>query len=212
MTTRPFNVIRRKANLVDILIPKQAGVQGYRLRNAANFDAAYADLLTADISSGYLGSTVDRRTLSPINSRDFVRIAFDPDDEGLTDTAPFWLRFQPVDFGGTPGTESIGMMILPEDAHGGDRRVVIRGNAPNAASIADSLEIGLPFRAMDIVITNHDSADELLVATLPGGYEYQIASGGTTLEIKDGPLERLFVRGDSAVVDFSATFTGFLPL
>ena len=211
MTTRPFSVVRRRANLVDVLIPKNAATEIYRLQTAANFDAAYGTLVEGRISQGYLGPTINRAVLTTLPSHDHVRIVFDPDEEGLTDTEPFWMRFVPVDFAGGAGTPSVGMLIHPEEAHQGDGRTVIRGNAPSAGSIAGSLEIGLPRRFQGLTITNNDGADELLVSFTEGGYEYQILATESQ-SFLEGAHERLFVRGDGAVVNFSASFTSYLPL
>ena len=211
MTTRPFNVIRRRANFVDILMPKLAGVKGYRLRSASNFDASFTDLLTADIAASYLGPGINRGSVHMVNNNDHVRAIFNPTSEGLTDNAAIWLKFQPVDFAGTPGTESLPILLLPDDAHSLDGRFVIRGNAPSAANITGSQEIGLPRRVSDLTITNLDTADELLVAFTDGGPEHEIAAT-ETFTFTYGALERLIVRGDSAIVEFTATFTNYLPL
>ena len=211
MTTRPFTVVRRRANFVDIIMPKQAGVKGYRLRAAINFDAAFSDLLTADIGSGYLGPGINRGSIHAINNGDHIRAVFDPASESLVDENAIWLKFQPVDFGGTPGTESLPILLLPEEAHGVDGRVIIRGNAPSAADVSGSLEIGLPRRMEDVTVTNNDATDDLLIAFAPGGAE-QVIKPLATHTVRSGALEQLLVRGNSAVVNFSATFTNYLPL
>jgi len=215
-TSLPLNIIRRRANLVDLLIPRDPAVQGYRVRGALNFDAAFTTMLTADISSGYLDPAVNRQKLHVVNNRDHIRIVFDPQTfnggaPNLVDSDPFWLTFQPVDFTGTPGVESDPMMVLPEANLRGDSRIAIAGNAPSGASVADSQLIHLPMRVQDFVIRNNDGANELLVAFQVGGAEVLIASG-EQMSFKDGAQSCILVRGDAAIVPFSASFTSHLPL
>jgi len=215
-TTRPLSVIRRRPNLVDILVPKDPAVQGYRLQGALNFDIAFTTMLTAPISSGHLDPAVDRRKLHTVNNPDHIRIVFDPQTynagaPNLVDANQFWLKYQPVDFAGAPGTASAPMLILAEDNLRGDSRIAIAGDAPSGASVANSLTLHLPLRMQGLVIRNNDGADELLVAFQPGGPETTIPAL-TTMSFLEGAQGCLLVRGDGAVVNFSASFTSHLPL
>lgn len=217
MTTREFQVVHRRANLLDIITPKRPGVQGYRFRAAANFDGTFVTILTADISSGFLDPTVDRRLLTPFPAgRNHIRIVFDPQGffgvAGIEDAAHFWLTFTPVDFAGAPGTESAPGLILPADQYGAESRITIQGNAPNGASLADSLQLDLPLRMQDFRITNNDGANSLFIsASDTGGGEQEVRP---TLVHKwsQGAVGTLHVRGGGAVVNFSASFTNYLPL
>lgn len=221
--TRPLTVVRRRPNLLDLVVPKNPATQGYRLRAATNFDATFTTILTADISSGYLDRNLvlnqKHLTLQALNNRNHVRITFDPQTfngvASIVDSSPFWLRFQPVDFAGSPGAESAPMLILPEDKLRGDTVIQIAGNAPNAATVAGSLQLLLPFRSQNISIRNKEATTDLFVALEPGGAEAQLDGGAVTttlMELPGGAQGCILVRGGGATAAFSASFTSFLPL
>ena len=217
--TRPFTVVRRRPNILDLLIPKQTGVKGYRLQAAPNFDDTFITILTADISSGYLDSNVNAASLQALNNPNQIRVVFDPQTfftpTGIQDTKNFWMKFVPVDFSGTPGTASSPCLILPESALRGDSRVVIGGTAPAGTTVADSLELLLPFRTQDLTIHNHEPITDLFIALAEGGSEVLLDAGSSTLsqmQFADGAIGSFLVRGDGNTATFSASFTSYLPL
>ena len=217
--TRPISVVRRRPNLLDIIIPKDSGTQGYRLDTASNFDGSFTTILTADISSGYLDPNLVRAqkhlTLQALNNRGHVRVTFDPASFSLTDSQQFWLKFVPVDYSGTPGTPSSPMLILPEEKLRGDSVVVVTGSAPDGATVANSLPLLLPFRSQDLTIRNNSSSNSLFVATEDGGGEITVPGNNTSLSevsFPNGAQGGILVRGGGAAVSFTATFTSFLPL
>lgn len=219
MTTREFQVVQRRANLLDIVTPKRPDVQGYRLRAAPNFDGTFATILTADISSGFLDPNVDRRVLTPLPAgRNHIRIVFDPQTffgaAAIVDADHFWLTFTPVDFSGAPGTESAPGLILPADQYGASDRIIIRGNAPNAASSLGSLQLDLPLRMTDFAFENHEAGggNSVFVSTSRGGGEQEVGAGLGTQQWFDGAVGTLFARGGGGIVNFSASFTNLLPL
>ena len=221
--TRPLTVVRRRPNLLDLLIPKDANTQGYRLSAATAFDGSFTTILTADISSGYLDRNLvlaqKDQTLQALNNRNHVRVAFDPQTfngtAGLVDSQGFWLKYTPVDFAGTPGTASAPMLILPEEKLRGDSVIVVTGTAPVGASVAASQVLLLPFRSQDLQIRNYDSANSLFVAAEAGGDEVEIPGNSVTLSqitLPAGAQGCLLVRGGGGTAKFSAVFTSFLPL
>jgi hypothetical protein len=218
-TTRPFNVVRRRPNILDLLIPKQTSVKGYRLQAATNFDATFTTILTADISSGYLDPAVDRNKLNALNNPNHIRVVFNPQTfftpTGIEDSKQFWLKFVPVDYSGTPGTASSPCLILPESALRGDSRVLIGGTAPSGTTVGNSLQLLLPFRTQDLTIHNHEPITDLYVALDEGGAEVLLDAGSSTLsqmQFADGAIDSFLVRGDSSTATFSASFTSYLPL
>jgi hypothetical protein len=176
MTTadRDFTVVRRRPHLVDITTPKRAGVQGYRLKAAANFDLTFQTILTADIGSGFLDPTalrsgsINRLTLGTMPGN-HVRITFDPSTfagphpAGLDDNQHIWLQFFPVDFAGVEGTGGARALVLPDDEMSAQGRVIIRGNAPSGASVANSMRLDLPYRMRNMTIRNN--AEDAAAAT-----------------------------------------------
>lgn len=212
VAARDFSVVRRRKNYVDIITPKRAGVKGYRLRSAANFDGVFADLLTADIGSGFLDPKINPSVIHAINNPNHIRIIFNPSNFSLDDDQHLWLKFQPVDFGGTPGTEGPPHLILPDDEVQAAGRVAITGAAPNAADVNSSLQINLPFGMRDIVIKNNSASGGtiLYVATALGGAERAVA-GQESFVLSEGSQPFLFVRGGGGTANFTANFTHYLP-
>jgi len=212
--SRQFSVIRRRPNLVDIVTPFVYGVDLYRLKKATNFDGAFAQFLDAT-NVGFCDEAVDRNTLEVHQTTGMVRITFDPRTYGITDTLPLWLELA-HDIGGIETVLSPPTLLLPDAAHHGVGAMIIAGNAPNGASIANSLQLDLPRLMSDIRITNHGAAGDpyLYVATEPGGAETAIApaedSGQVTLTLM-GTESSLLVRGDAAIVAFSAVCTASFP-
>lgn len=212
--SRQFSVIRRRPHLVDIVTPFVYGVDLYRLKTATNFDGAFAQFLDAT-NVGFLDDAVDRNTLEVHQTTGMVRITFDPRTYGLTDALPIWLELA-HDIGGIETVISPPTLLLPDSAHHGLGAVVIAGNAPNGADVGDSLQIDLPRLMSDIRITNHGAPGDplLYVATEPGGAETAVApaadSGQVTLTLM-GTESSLLVRGDSALVAFSAVCTASFP-
>lgn len=221
--TRPFNVVRRRKNFADILIPKAASTQKYRLLAAPTFDGSFVQIVEADISSGYLDPALmlsgQAAAMTPLNNPWQIRVTFDPATfavaASIADGNVFWLKFQAVDFAGSAGTASNPIMILPEDKLRGDSSVTISGTAPNAGSVASSLLLDLGYRMQDITIRNEEASTDLYVATEAGGNEILVDGGSTslsTLTLARGAQGSLLVRGQGATAKFSATMTSFLPL
>lgn len=222
-TTRPFSIVRRRGNLADVLIPKNSNTQKYRLLAAPNFDGSFVQIIEADISSGYLDPalvTSSRHlTLQALNNPGHIRVTFDPQSfagvASIADANIFWLKYQAVDFTGAAGTATNPIMVLPEEKLRGDSVITISGTAPNAASVAGSLQLDLGYRMKDIIIRNEEASTALYVATEAGGPEIQVAANSTQLSqltLAWGAQGCLFVRGSGGTAKFSATMTSFLPL
>lgn len=221
--TRPFNVARRRAGLADVLIPRNPLTQKYRLLAAPNFDASFTQIIEADISCGYLDPALvtsgRAAALNAFNNPGQLRVTFDPSSfagaAGINDADLIWLQFQAVDFAGVVGTASNPIMLLPEVKLRADSSITIAGTAPNAASVAGSLQLDLGYRMSNITIRNEDAATQLFVATETGGPEVLVDSNDKPLSsysMAFGAQGTLLVRGAGATAKFSATMTSFLPL
>jgi hypothetical protein len=214
---RDFTVIRRRPNYVDIITPKRAGVYGYRLQAATNFDASFTTILTASIGSGYLDPNINPSKINAINAMDQIRIIFDPNTftgtASITDAKQFWLRFVPVDAAGSAGTPGAVGLIVTDGERIGNSRMQIAGTAPQGAAVANSLRIDLPCSAQDFYIKNENAAagNALFVSTQALGPEIQV-SGQETLKAYDGTISSLYVRGSGGTAAFSASFSNYLPL
>lgn len=209
-----FSIPYRAPGVVDILMPKKVGVEGYRVRGASNFDGTFVDLFTASVGGGFLDPAVDRGKLSDMPGLNHVRAVFNPDtygpgesiDAGLIDTQQFWLQFQPVS-GGVAGDVSAPVLVLSAAQRRGATHVAISGTAPLQASVDDSLALVLGRRMTGFSFVNNDGTSPLFVAFEEGGPEVEVAAlsprhtlyggGGTSI---------IWVRGGGGAVSFSADF------
>jgi hypothetical protein len=199
---REFNIIRRRPNLVDMLIPREIG-RTYKLQKATACTGAWTDL--AVVTNGYVEPSIDRAVLHSVPNRNTIRVVFDPDQHTLTDTSTFWLRLV-TDAG--LGTEEISPVapVLPDSWYQGNQMFVFEGTAP-----ATALHIYLPRSMKDVEVRNQDAAGSLYVAIHPSGSEVEVAptTGWPILSLKEGPVTDLLVRGS---VDFTVSCSNYLPL
>jgi hypothetical protein len=208
---RLFKIARRRPHIVDFYTPFTYGVDLYRIKWAANFDGAFATIISST-NVGFVDSNINPMVIEsqPTTGKD-VRIVFDPTTYGITDTQSFWLQFVPVT-GGVEGTASAPTLILPDSANKGVGSVTIHGNAPNAASSANSLQLDFPFLMSDIRIHNEDGTNNLFVATEQNGPEQQLkADTFPQWQHLQGTQSSIWVRGGGAVVAFSAVMTVAFP-
>lgn len=214
---RLFKIARRRPNLVDFYTPFVYGVDTYRLKWAANFDAAFTAFLNST-NVGYLDPAVNQQKLDvqPLGSMTAtggraVRIVFDPATFSIPDTSSFWLQYVPVT-GGVEGTASAPTLILPDSANKGVGEVTIHGNAPNAGTSAGSLQLDFPFLMQNIKIHNEDGTNSLYVSTEAGGPEQKLEPD-TFPQWANllGTQGSIWVRGGGGVVAFSAVMTLAFP-
>jgi len=215
---RLFSIIRRRPHLVDLIMPKQEGVAGYRIEGAPNFDATFNTMFTAPIASGFVGrlGTGDPINQAVLNSvpGNHVRAVFDPDAYtgiGLADDQHMWLRFVPVDVAGAPGTPGAPSLVLTDSDHGYGR-IVITGAAPDEAAVADSLELHLPRGMKNLIFLNQETAggNSLFLAFESGGPEVEVAAA-SRYDAWEGTQAMILVRGGGGAVAFSANFTNAFP-
>jgi len=202
---RLFSVRRRRPNIVDIDTPKVYGVDGYRLKWGANFDSAFATILTST-NIGFLDDAVNRNVIEtqPVTGK--VRIVFNPATYTIPDANAFWLKFFPV-IGGVEQTPGAATLVLPSSANHGVGDVVIAGTAPSAGP----LQLDLPLM-QDIQFVNKDGTNNLLVASEAGGPQMAILPliGAQSFGLF-GTQGTIYVQGDSGNVAFSATLTLAFP-
>jgi hypothetical protein len=115
-----FTVGYRAPGIVDLLIPKQEGVESYVIKASSKTAGppVLVTLLTVGIGVGYLDPSIDRNRLHTMPGTNRVRVVFNPStyaaggaiDAGLVDTEQFWLVVQPVS-GGVPGVDSPAALV-----------------------------------------------------------------------------------------------------
>lgn len=209
---RTLSVIRRRANIVDTLVPFVYGVAGYRLKWAANFDAAVWTTFLTATNVGYLDPVVNPVVIEAQPTSGRVRIVFDPATYSIPDTKSFWLELFHVAAGGAETQISAPSLILPDSAHHGIHQVTIHGDAPNAADSTGSLQLDLPRLMGDFRIHVETVDRNLYVATEQDGAEQQLRPDTFPQSSNFSSTQgSLWVRGGGAVVTFSAIFTTAFP-
>lgn len=186
MSTPDFSVAYRAPGIVDVVMPKQEDVNGYKLSASPQFDGtpAFVDILTATKGRGHLDPAVARGKLHQMPGVNKVRAVFNPDtyasgepiDAGISDAAQFWMRFTPIDPAGVEGADSDPVLVLTPSQRKGTDRIAISGTAPVAASVSGSLSICLGLRMTNFVIQNNGS-NPVFVAFNPSSAEVQVAAG-----------------------------------
>lgn len=212
---RLFSMTRRRPNLVDLMIPRIANVDGYRIETATSFNGSWTTRITAPVA-GYVDPAVNiasgvAQNLAIGPNGPPVRIVFNPATYGLTDTLSFWMRFVPV-AGGTPGTAGAPTLVLPDAANHGLGIVTIRGTAPVGADSTASLQLDLPRLMSDLRVNNEDGTNPLFIAMEQDGAETRVAGGQASQFISlQATQGSLWVRATGGTVTFSATMTASFP-
>ena len=131
----------------------------------------------------------------------------------VDDTKPFWMRLQPLVGGSPSGSVGAATLVLPDSANHGLGITVIQGDAPDAADVTGSQQLDLPRLMNDFQLHNREAATDLYVAMEFEGPEKKFAGGeATPTNVSyEGTQSQLFVRGDGADVEFSASFTSVFP-
>lgn len=209
--THPFSVAYRAPNIVDVLMPKQQDVAGYRLKATPDLDGAptaYTTILTARTGAGYLDPSVHRGKLHTMPGNNHVRAVFDPETFNATasikDSQQFWMRFAPVNSVGVPGADSDPYLVLTTSQHQGTERVVISGTIPASPTIAGSLVLNLSRRMTQITITNR-GGNPLFLAFDENGGETEILVDENRA-YWDSAQSQLVLRGSGGTTEFAATF------
>jgi hypothetical protein len=200
---RTFSVYRRRPHIVDVITPVVYGVDFYRLKWAANFDVAHAAFISAT-NAGLVDPNVNFFALNSLPGRQ-VRIVFDPDSYAIPDGLSFWMQLFHV-IGGVETQVSASYLVLPDTITHSQMPIVIKGQVPQAASSALSLQLDMPRAGTNVRITNESAGKSLFVATQQGGYEFEVAPGETKDVTLQGMLGSFWVRGGTGPVDMSAIF------
>lgn len=202
---RQMSIVRRRPGNVDLTTPDIGGsppIVEYRFRVSTNFDAAPTNIQDVPRRGLRSASAVDNG-YNDSRFKGKVRFLFNPVDyaaSGILDTSPFFIAMATRPLNGVFGSFSAQHMIVPYDPSS-DPLIVLNGDAPNGATIANSLEIQLPRIVDELIIKNIDAAN-LHIAFNSGGPEYQI-NPSTVLELADISASQIFVRGEGAAVTFN---------
>lgn len=205
---RSLSLLKRRTNLVDLSVREVAGASAYVFTAAANFDGVHGALATVPVW-GTRSRSVPEQAGTSSPSRGSTRFLFDPADytgtnAAVVDDKPFWVKLAVTVAGVTTAVDGT-HLVLPY-ASAPNRPVILQGQAPAGASVADSLELQLPRQCNDLFL-QVDGAVDLFLAFERGGPEFKVSSlqnNFTPLSKLAPSFSQLFVRGNAAVTTFSA--------
>jgi hypothetical protein len=168
---RPFFILDRRSNLLDLKLPTKAGVRQYILSSAPTFDAPLTQELTFDANTGYKGAGIPA---AHVGSRG-VRVRLDPST--LTagvhyNNRGFWLSITEVLDGG-PGAPSARALIKPAGATEAGAFVV------TGVAAATSEPLLLPERLRQLTVKNLHASNDLFIALSEHGAELLVEAGAT---------------------------------
>lgn len=211
---RSISVFRRRANLVDLFVRQRPGIASYRFKAGTNFDdgspATFQTVPAAGMASP--GLAVDSSFVGS-QFQGCTRFRFDPDfytanTAAVKDSVPLFIKIAPISTDGTVGADEAYHMVLPYNS-APNRPVIIKGTAPNQASLAASLELQLPMLCSNWEF-QVSGAVAVFVAFEPTGQEWTVNPIGTNnkgFEKVYPNISQIFVRGNGATSVFSAVFT-----
>jgi hypothetical protein len=213
---REFFIRRRRAGLVDLITPNRtaAGIAGYTLEWAANFDGAFAAVFTN--RTGFLDDNpttgIPQAVLDPAPGQNH-RFVFNPLTFSIVDAGQFWLRLKQLNPAGATVATSPPVLVLPESERHTRTRIIIAGTAPSGATVASSLQLYLPGGVTNLVVQNQEAATHMFIATNVLGPETELAPDALPeFTTYDGVVEQLLVRGAGATAAFSAHFVMAYPV
>jgi hypothetical protein len=210
---RSISIYRRKPNIVDLLVRKRAGKIGFRFSAAANWDSAVFTAFATVPNQGLKSKNVQQVGSVGSQFKDHVRFLFDPDDYTATvaavdDSKIFYIRLEAQNPDGSfDAAEAIHVVLTPPVQP--NRPFILRGLVPSGASLANSLELQLPYQFNDWEIQNDGGADAY-VAFDPTGAEYRVQPASTNFRSFEQfvtSISQIFMRGAGGATTISAIFT-----
>ncbi len=196
----------------------------YDFQVSSNCDGTFTTFQNVPASGGYRSPTAqdsvagfDSEQFSQSRTPYLTRFAFNPIDymtggavntvfstAGVSDATPIWLRVIQKNLDTSTNTASAPHLILPYPIIP-QRPVIVGGTAPNAVSIAGSLEIQLPMQCNGIQIQNNGS-NVLMVAFESTGVEFTVpplSTEFTDLGMTYQTASQIFVRGVGGTTAFN---------
>lgn len=160
--TRSMRIIRRP-HMIDVLIPRVMGVDGYRLKWGTTFGGVPLTFLTCS-NVGFRDENINPYLVDVQSIENSVRIVFDPATYSIPEDVSFWMQFVPVTTGveGVPGAMTLVLPANPRTA------LVVVSGTPTGTQ-----QIDLPYlQNMQVLASSGVS-----IGTEPGGALIPIPSG-----------------------------------
>lgn len=197
--SRNFSVNRRRANLVDLLLPLNENTVGYEFFYASNFDGSYTSIATVP-SSGLSSPTVASVPDVPGQYRGYTRFMFNPVDYTIDDKKPFFLKTKSYSKVGADVSDTSHHLILPYNTTP-NRSVTIHGSVG-----ASDTNILLPQQCSNFLF--QVKTGNLLVELDPGG-GYFLAPNLTTYgfdwAMAFPASDQMTVKSDTTTSEFYAS-------
>lgn len=214
--SRLFSVLRRKAGVLDMMIPNRPGVNGFILKSAPNWDGSFTALSGFPAFISCEGGWIDadlRGAAHVIQGGDHTRVIFKPSNHGLSDTGPLWLQVACTRAGveqtnGTDGPGAPTILFGVNDAP--NAMQTIAGTTATLASLALSQQIDFQ-RSMENVRIRNNGTNDMSVAFNPEGPESTIKGNGGEFVGYSGTVSSLFVRTTTGTSAFTVTCTVAVP-
>lgn len=198
---------RRRNGLVDIIFPARPGAKSYLFEAASNWDSAMAPFQVVP-AGGFRSPGVPDIGMSDSQFRGKTRFLFNPSDytptvPAVDDTKPFYVHIVQTDWNGTIHGSEAQHLIMPYDSVP-NRMLVLRGTAPNGATIANSFEVQLPMQCRNPRI-QVDGTNDVFAAFEPSGPEFRVSALSiefTVLSMTYPSFTQIFLRatGGASVV------------
>lgn len=200
-----FSVFRRSDGLIDILVPREVGVDKVRLKTDANPFGSFSTTVVESRHGLVAPEVFDK--YHPVVPGEMVRFVFKPSTFSLPDTGAFWLKVVGVD---TSNAE----MISPAPSAPTYVHPVVNGmseggfnaTAPAGAGVGDAVRIDLGRTVSNLQIRNLDAARALHVSYDVAGSETVIPFGTESIAF-NGSTSSLYMRGIGGTVAFSVKYS-----
>lgn len=177
---------------------QSAPPEAYQIKNAANWDVAFANLPAPSLIP-QIGATSPsvRAEATAQNLAPYVRWRFNPSDYGLEDDDVLFFTIAPV-IDSVEGAESpIYILLTSEQLKENHTSLLLAGDAPAAADSDSALEFKLPLQTTSLVVKNTDGANVVFLSFGTGDAEVPLAPGETFRDNRFGSGD-IRVRGDGA--------------
>lgn len=218
------NMLTRRRNIVDMMIPTKPNVLRHRIRAHKTLDGAFSSsqvIFEVERGAHFVSPTLQKKGLGAYedSKRGQTRITFDPEDYKSSlvpgDDEVIYLRVEDYDvaLGGYLAPGSI--LILPPEEYFGvqDSMLTLTGSAPGISATrgesapTGALSFSLPLFSSSALVQNLDGSNTLLVAFGRGMAMSPVPNNGN-FTLVDGSVVEIFAASENgSAVDFTMVFS-----
>lgn len=200
-----FSVFRRSSGLIDIMVPREAGVDKVRLKTDSNPFGSFSTTVV-ESRHGYVDPDL-AGVYHPLVQGEMVRFVLKPTNFTLPDVGAFWLKVVGVDTSNaemvspSPSAPTLVHPVVSGISEGG-----FNATAPVGAAVTDAVRIDLGRAVTQLQIRNLDAARALHVSYDAPGSE-TIIPFGTEAVAFNGTTTSLYLRGIGGTVAFNVRYS-----